>query len=206
MLPCKILIEVVKDSRAPVRRVSSSLCAWLRQAQTVGDSSDALTQILLFFTKAGAFVFGSGLAIIPFLQQGVVQQFGWLTQHQFLDAVAVAIHWYLPTRIHFYNYSRPLVQTTSRQSPTQSFRQWRYGRRDGRNHRLSDRPRSRCHHRPAVSDNCRGKPYPFVALQHIQAGDSYDLRHFRFDTVAAVKDGLNTVSRDLVVRVKGAQR
>jgi chromate transporter len=50
-----------------------------------------LAQILLFFTKAGAFVFGSGLAIIPFLQQGVVQQFGWLTEHQFLDAVAVAM-------------------------------------------------------------------------------------------------------------------
>ena len=48
-------------------------------------------QILLFFTKAGAFVFGSGLAIVPFLQQGVVQQFGWLTDHQFLDAVAVAM-------------------------------------------------------------------------------------------------------------------
>jgi chromate transporter len=48
-------------------------------------------QILAFFTKAGAFVFGSGLAIVPFLQQGVVQQFGWLTPHQFLDAVAVAM-------------------------------------------------------------------------------------------------------------------
>jgi chromate transporter len=46
---------------------------------------------LLFFTKAGAFVFGSGLAIVPFLQQGVVQQFGWLNDHQFLDAVAVAM-------------------------------------------------------------------------------------------------------------------
>lgn len=50
-----------------------------------------LLQILLFFTKAGAFVFGSGLAIVPFLQQGVVEQFGWLTDHQFLDAVAVAM-------------------------------------------------------------------------------------------------------------------
>lgn len=48
-------------------------------------------QILAFFAKAGAFVFGSGLAIVPFLQQGVVQQFGWLTPHQFLDAVAVAM-------------------------------------------------------------------------------------------------------------------
>jgi chromate transporter len=50
-----------------------------------------LAQLLLFFTKAGAFVFGSGLAIVPFLQQGVVQQFGWLNDHQFLDAVAVAM-------------------------------------------------------------------------------------------------------------------
>jgi chromate transporter len=50
-----------------------------------------LMQILLFFTKAGAFVFGSGLAIVPFLQQGVVQQLGWLNDHQFLDAVAVAM-------------------------------------------------------------------------------------------------------------------
>jgi chromate transporter len=50
-----------------------------------------LLQILLFFTKAGAFVFGSGLAIVPFLHQGVVQQFGWLNEHQFIDAVAVAM-------------------------------------------------------------------------------------------------------------------
>ena len=64
---------------------------WLRQAGTTADSQNILVQILLFFTKAGAFVFGSGLAIIPFLQQGVVQQFGWLNEHQFLDAVAVAM-------------------------------------------------------------------------------------------------------------------
>jgi chromate transporter len=65
--------------------------AWIRQAGTAADSQEVLAQILLFFTKAGAFVFGSGLAIIPFLQQGVVQQFGWLNEHQFLDAVAVAM-------------------------------------------------------------------------------------------------------------------
>jgi chromate transporter len=50
-----------------------------------------LLQILVFFTKAGAFVFGSGLAIVPFLHQGVVQQFGWLNEQQFIDAVAVAV-------------------------------------------------------------------------------------------------------------------
>jgi chromate transporter len=50
-----------------------------------------LGDILLFFTKAGAFVFGSGLAIVPFLYEGVVRHFGWLSEQQFLDAVAVAM-------------------------------------------------------------------------------------------------------------------
>ena len=50
-----------------------------------------LTQIALFFTKAGAFVFGSGLAIVPFLYGGVVQEHHWLTDKQFVDAVAVAM-------------------------------------------------------------------------------------------------------------------
>jgi chromate transporter len=50
-----------------------------------------LGQILWFFTKAGAFVFGSGLAIVPFLYGGVVQEYRWLTDQQFLDAVAVAM-------------------------------------------------------------------------------------------------------------------
>jgi chromate transporter len=64
---------------------------WMVQSGGAAGSKDVLVQILLFFTKAGAFVFGSGLAIVPFLQQGVVQQFGWLNEHQFLDAVAVAM-------------------------------------------------------------------------------------------------------------------
>ena len=45
----------------------------------------------LFFAKAGTFVFGSGLAIVPFLYGGVVQDYHWLTEGQFLDAVAVAM-------------------------------------------------------------------------------------------------------------------
>ena len=45
----------------------------------------------LFFLKAGAFIFGSGLAIVPFLREGVVNQHHWLTQRQFLDAVAIGL-------------------------------------------------------------------------------------------------------------------
>jgi chromate transporter len=44
-----------------------------------------------YFAEAGAFVFGSGLAIVPFLHGGVVNDFHWLTERQFLDAVAVAM-------------------------------------------------------------------------------------------------------------------
>src|SRR3954452_10402921 len=47
--------------------------------------------LLFFFAKAGAFVFGSGLAIVPFLYGGVVEQYHWLTERQFMDAVAVAM-------------------------------------------------------------------------------------------------------------------
>jgi chromate transporter len=47
--------------------------------------------VFLFFLKAGAFVFGSGLAIVPFLYGGVVGGYHWLTEGQFLDAVAIAM-------------------------------------------------------------------------------------------------------------------
>lgn len=50
-----------------------------------------LEKIAIFFIKAGAFVFGSGLAIIPFLYAGVVTENHWLTEQQFLDAVAIAM-------------------------------------------------------------------------------------------------------------------
>jgi chromate transporter len=50
-----------------------------------------LGTLLLYFTKAGAIVFGSGLAIVPFLHRGVVQDTHWLTERQFLDAVAVSM-------------------------------------------------------------------------------------------------------------------
>ncbi|SKB48354.1 chromate transporter [Daejeonella lutea] len=54
-------------------------------------STTTLVQIAFFFTKAGAFVFGSGLAIVPFLHAGVVQEYRWLTEAEFVDSVAVAM-------------------------------------------------------------------------------------------------------------------
>jgi chromate transporter len=54
-------------------------------------TSGTLWRIGWYFAEAGSFVFGSGLAIVPFLHGGVVKEFGWLNERQFLDAVAVAM-------------------------------------------------------------------------------------------------------------------
>ena len=64
--------------------VQTSVAVVVAPAATAGT-------IFLYFASAGLFVFGSGLAIVPFLHGGVVQQYHWLTERQFLDAVAVAL-------------------------------------------------------------------------------------------------------------------
>jgi chromate transporter len=53
--------------------------------------AELLPKIGLYFAKAGALVFGSGLAIVPFLHGGVVREMHWLTERQFIDAVAVSM-------------------------------------------------------------------------------------------------------------------
>lgn len=60
-------------------------------ATTANSTASKLEQMGWFFLKAGAFVFGSGLAIVPFLYGGVVKENQWLNEQQFLDAVAVAM-------------------------------------------------------------------------------------------------------------------
>ena len=58
---------------------------------TPAASGSTLGKLLLFFLKAGSLTFGSGLVIVPFLEQGLVQQYGWMDQRQFLIAVAVGM-------------------------------------------------------------------------------------------------------------------
>jgi chromate transporter len=60
-------------------------------AMASGLDWNVLVQVGAFFAKAGTFVFGSGLAIVPFLYAGVVHEHAWLTERQFVDAVAVAM-------------------------------------------------------------------------------------------------------------------
>jgi chromate transporter len=64
---------------------------WLWTGLSGPSPDGTLVRVFLYFAEAGAFVFGSGLAIVPFLHGGVVNQFHWLTERQFLDAVAVAM-------------------------------------------------------------------------------------------------------------------
>jgi chromate transporter len=50
-----------------------------------------LGKLFLFFIKAGSLTFGSGLVIVPFLEKGLIQEYGWLDQRQFLIAVAIGM-------------------------------------------------------------------------------------------------------------------
>jgi chromate transporter len=64
---------------------------WLVSGLHGPAAGETLWRIWWYFAEAGAFIFGSGLAIVPFLYGGVVERFHWLTERQFLDAVAVAM-------------------------------------------------------------------------------------------------------------------
>ena len=77
--------------RSRVASVSpASLVAAVKGLALTG-SGAPLGTMALFFAKAGAFTFGSGLAIVPFLHQGLVDDHHWLTERQFVDAVAMGL-------------------------------------------------------------------------------------------------------------------
>ena len=76
--------------RSPPAALSVTIAPILAQLAPTASGS-ILSKLLLFFLKAGSLTFGSGLVIVPFLEQGLVQQFGWLDQRQFLIAVAIGM-------------------------------------------------------------------------------------------------------------------
>jgi len=81
-----VLYYGVFRARPPTSATLSAV-AMLAPHATTG----TLTKLGLFFLKAGALTFGSGLVIVPFLQQGVVRQYGWLGERDFLIAVAIGM-------------------------------------------------------------------------------------------------------------------
>src|SRR5437667_51861 len=78
---------------APATHALAFLAAAPGLATALGGPASVglLWNILAYFAGAGLFVFGSGLAVVPFLYGGVVQQFHWLSERQFVDAVAVSM-------------------------------------------------------------------------------------------------------------------
>jgi chromate transporter len=92
-LACGVLALLVKapPSLRPRASALSVVPTWLLAGLGGGASLGAVGAVFFYFAEAGAFVFGSGLAIIPFLHGGVVDQYHWLTERQFVDAVAVAM-------------------------------------------------------------------------------------------------------------------
>jgi chromate transporter len=82
-----LMFHCWKTHRAPLL----ALLPPVALAATSGGGVTTGLSLFWFFAKAGAFVFGSGLAIVPFLYHGVVVEHHWLTDAQFLDAVAVAM-------------------------------------------------------------------------------------------------------------------
>lgn len=88
---CGLLYMVVKAPPAWMKRPAAVPVLLLSSVGFWNYSRDTLVDIALFFLKAGAFVFGSGLAIVPFLHAGVVNDYHWLNENQFVDAVAVAM-------------------------------------------------------------------------------------------------------------------
>ncbi len=91
ILAAGVVVWFVKVPPAFSRSSLPAIAPVLAQAAPVVSDNAKLLQVAWFFTKAGAFVFGSGLAIVPFLYGGVVKEYQWLNEQQFVDAVAVAM-------------------------------------------------------------------------------------------------------------------
>jgi chromate transporter len=84
-----ILALVIK---APPRtRAAAWIPPFLVTGLGAAASAATIWRVGLYFAEAGAFIFGSGLAIVPFLHGGVVTDYHWLSERQFLDAVAIAM-------------------------------------------------------------------------------------------------------------------
>ena len=90
ILGCGVAALVVNFGKSP-SRAALAIAPPIVLAATASGTTVSSGTLFWFFVKAGAFVFGSGLAIVPFLYGGVVREHGWLTDQQFLDAVAVAM-------------------------------------------------------------------------------------------------------------------
>lgn len=82
-----LMLKAPRLSRKPVTLSAARWWAWLATGMPGVAWGAMLWKIGLYFAQAGAVVFGSGLAIGPFLHSGVVKEFSWLSEQQLQDAV-----------------------------------------------------------------------------------------------------------------------
>ncbi len=68
---------------------TQALLAAAAGAGGAGVASASLWKLGLFFLKVGAVLYGSGYVLVAFLQGGLVDEYGWLTQRELLDAIAI---------------------------------------------------------------------------------------------------------------------
>ena len=76
--------QIVSASATPVTVAASGTAAVAAVA-----SGPTLESLGLFFLKVGSILYGSGYVLIAFIEGDLVQQLGWLTGDQLLDAVAI---------------------------------------------------------------------------------------------------------------------
>jgi chromate transporter len=87
-----VLAWRARRGTVPTPGLTAALVPWWLITGLHGPAStETLARILGFFAKAAVVVFGSGLAVVPFLHGGAVREYGWLNERQFLDAVAVSM-------------------------------------------------------------------------------------------------------------------
>ena len=83
--------NVIRRPKQPPSAAAMALIPLAAGATKTAASGSTLSQLFVFFFKAGCLTFGSGLVIVPFLEKGLVQQTGWLNGREFLFAVAVGM-------------------------------------------------------------------------------------------------------------------
>src|SRR5215831_2134907 len=82
-----LIVTVILQAEVALQILAIPAAAQITQVV----SGSTLSKLLLFFLKAGSLTFGSGLVIVPFLEQGLVREYGWLDPRQFLVAVAIGM-------------------------------------------------------------------------------------------------------------------
>jgi chromate transporter len=85
--PAPALTEPGSPARSPSPKGGGALLPAVAALPWSGTNA----QIFAVFFKAGFFMFGSGLAVVPFLKRYIVEQFHWIDTRVFLDAVAVSM-------------------------------------------------------------------------------------------------------------------